>query len=96
MPDTPLTGLHYSIYPLMVRLLVVIDQSLEYVELSSGTCVATLATVPRSRNYDTCGYIPGGSENSCRGEMQPPQSGISHTQPPRTSCVPYAKSGIID
>ena len=34
MPDTPLTGLHHSIYPLMVRLLVVIDQSLEYVELS--------------------------------------------------------------
>ena len=55
MPDTPLTGLHHSIYPLMVRLLVVIDQSLEYVELSSGTCVATLATVPRSRNYDRCG-----------------------------------------
>ena len=57
MPDTPLTGLHHSIHPPMAGLLVFIDQSLEYVELSSGTCVATLATVPRSRNYDTCGYV---------------------------------------
>ena len=45
MPDAPLTGLHRSIYPLMVRLPVVIDQLLEYVKLSRGTCVATLATV---------------------------------------------------
>ena len=45
MPDAPLTGLHHSIYPLVVRLLVVIDLLLKYVELSRGTCVATLATV---------------------------------------------------
>ena len=45
MPDAPLTGLHHSINPLVVRLLAVMDQLLEYVELSRGTCVATLATV---------------------------------------------------
>ena len=45
MPDAPLNRLHHSIYPLVVRLLAVLDQLLEYVELSRDTCVATLATV---------------------------------------------------
>ena len=45
MSDAPLPGLHHSIYPLVMRLLVVMDQLLDYVELSWGTCVAKLATV---------------------------------------------------
>ena len=45
MSDAPLTGLHHSIYPLVKRLLVVMDQLLDNVELSWGTCVAALATV---------------------------------------------------
>ena len=48
-----------------------------------------------SLNYNALVY-PRASEGSCRRKIWPPQSGMSHTQPPRTSCVPHAKSGTID
>ena len=37
MPGTPLASLHHSIYPLMMRALVVMNWLLEYVELGRGT-----------------------------------------------------------
>ena len=45
MPSTPLASLHHRIYLLIVRVLVVMNWLLEYVELSKDTSITTLATV---------------------------------------------------
>ena len=53
MSGTPLASLRHSVYPLIMSVLVVLNQLLEYVELNGGTRDATLVTCSRSRNFLT-------------------------------------------
>ena len=54
MSGTPFASLHHNIYPLMMKVLVVMNWLLEYVESGRGTCAMIQRWPPllRSRYYD--------------------------------------------